>query len=147
MAGRPDRLADQRAAERRGDRQAALLDVALQLADQLVGQLLVGVFVRQLDRRPELHGAARQLGDVDHLGAGDLVLQLHHPALYEALAVAGGMVFGVLRQVAVLAGLGDRPDDLRSGDGLQMLQLFFQPGEALVGHRYLVAHPQIPGSR
>src|ERR1051325_8793021 len=56
-------LADQRARERRGDRDAAGLGVRLRLADDLPYLLLVGVLVDQRDGRAELDGFARQLGD------------------------------------------------------------------------------------
>src|SRR5262249_17453403 len=91
----------------------------------------------------ELDGVARQLGDVDHGGAGDLVLDLGEPTLDEALALARGMIFGVLREVAVLARLRDRLDDRRALDKLQMLRLFLQPGIALRSHRDLV-HANVP---
>ena len=81
-------LADQRARERRGDRDAAGLGVGLRLADDLPHLLLVGVLVDQRDGRAELDGVAGQLGDVDHLGARELVLELGDAALVDATAVS-----------------------------------------------------------
>ena len=63
----------------------------------------------------ELDLLARQLADVDHLGAAKFVLDLGDPALNEALPLAGRLVFGVFRQVAVAARFLDRPDDLEGG--------------------------------
>src|SRR3712207_7754316 len=50
-----------------------------------VGLLLLGVLVDELDRRAELDAVARELGDVDHLGARDQALELQDPALVESL--------------------------------------------------------------
>src|SRR3569623_2675396 len=58
-------LADQRARERRGDGDAALLGVGLGFADDLVDALLLGVLVDQRAGRTEHNGVARQLRDVD----------------------------------------------------------------------------------
>src|SRR6476661_8631359 len=77
------RLADQRARERRGDRDAALLGVSLRLADDLPHLLLVGVLVDQRHGRAELDGVAGELRDVDDLGARELVLELRNAALVE----------------------------------------------------------------
>src|SRR5262249_11340277 len=76
LNGVADGLADQRARQRRGDREALGLDVRLVLADDLVGALLVGVLVDEGDGRAELDHLARELGNVDDLGARDLVLEL-----------------------------------------------------------------------
>ena len=118
-----DALADERTRQRRGHREPAVADVGLVLADDLKGLLLVGLLVRERDGRAELDHRARQLGDVDDLGAGDLVLELDDPALDEALPFARRVVFGVLREIAVLARFGDGADDRRPLDGFQPLQL------------------------
>src|SRR5205823_14800978 len=91
-------LADQRARQGRGDRQPAVLDIGLVLADDPEGLLLVGFFVGQGDGGAEFYDRARQFGDVDDLGAGDLVLELGEAALDKALAIAGGVIFRILGQ-------------------------------------------------
>ena len=78
--------------------------------------------------------------DVDDLGAAELVLELHHPALDEALALARGVVLGVLGEIAMLPRLGDRLDHGRTLDLLQALQLPAQPDVAIGRHRNLVRH-------
>ena len=52
-----------------------------------------------------------------------LRLDLLDAALDEALLLARGVIFGVLRQIAVAARLGDRLDDARALLGLQPLEL------------------------
>src|SRR6185312_10576246 len=84
-------LADQGARDWRGERDAALLGVGFHIAHDLVLALLVGVLVHQSDGGAELHAPARQFGNVDHVGAADLVFQLQHAAFDEALALLGGM--------------------------------------------------------
>src|SRR5690606_19126866 len=79
---------DQGLAERRADRQQALLHLGLLRPDDLVHDFLVGLLVDQLDPGAELDGAATLLADVDDRGAGQLVLDLEHAALDEALALA-----------------------------------------------------------
>src|SRR6266403_1191329 len=54
-------LADQRARQGRGDRNAALLGVGFRLADDLPHRFLVGVFVDQRHGRAELDGVAGEL--------------------------------------------------------------------------------------
>jgi hypothetical protein len=71
------------------------------LADDLVARRVLGVLVDDADRRAELDLLARQFRDVDHLGAGDLVLDLGDLAFDPALTLLGGMILGVFRQVAM----------------------------------------------
>jgi hypothetical protein len=71
-----DRLADQRARHRGGHRQAALADIGFVLADNLIDGLFLGLIVFEGDRRAEFDDLARQLRDVDDLGARDFVLKL-----------------------------------------------------------------------
>ena len=52
-----------------------------------------------------------------------VVLELLDPALDEALLLPGGVVLGVLAQVAVGARLGDRLDDARPVLALEPLEL------------------------
>ena len=94
-------LADQRARQRRGDRDAALLGVGLGLAHDLPDLLFLGVFVHQRDGGAELDGIARELGDIDDVGARELVLELRDAALVDRLGFLGGVILGVLREVAM----------------------------------------------
>ena len=90
------------------------LDVGLVHADDLVGGFLFGLLVHQPDMRAELHVVAGQRRRVDHLDRGDDLLEFGDAALDEGLAFARGVVFGVFRQVAMRARLGDRADDRRA---------------------------------
>src|SRR6478609_11788193 len=121
-------LADQRARQRRGDGDAALLGIGFRLADDLPHRFLVGVFIDQRDRRAELDGVAGQLGDVDDVGARKLVLQLGDAAFVVGLLFLGGVIFCVLRQIAMGARLRDVLDDARTLHLLALLQLIFQGG-------------------
>jgi len=128
-------LADEAARDRRVDRDAALLDVGLVVADDLVHRRGLALFL-QLDGRAE-HAAAvgvEQLG-IDHLRVAELRLELRDAALDEALLLARRVVFGVLREVAVRARLGNHLAHMRPLDGLQALQLRAQQLGASRGHR------------
>src|SRR5690606_9416209 len=118
-------LADQRPRHRRGHRNPPLLDVSLQLADDLVGDgRFVVVQVHQLDGGTE-HDARtrRDLGRIDHLRVRQRGFELLDAALDETLLLAGGVVFGVLAQVAMRARLGDGVDHRRALDRLQFFKL------------------------
>src|SRR5262249_23509868 len=97
--------------------------------------LLVGLFVGERDGGAEFDRLARQLGNVDHLGARDLVLELHEATLDEALALACRVVLGILGDVAVVARLGNLLDDRRPIDALDSLQLFLETVESVSRHR------------
>ena len=113
-------LADQRARDRRADRDHALLEVGLVVADDLVGDLGAAVLVLEVDGRAEDDAAVGvERRRVDDLRRGELALDLEDAALDEALLLLGRLVLGVLRQVAVRARLGDRLDDGVALDGLQ----------------------------
>ena len=103
-----DLFADQRARERARDADRARVDVALVGADDAVGDLFLGLRVHQLHGRAEGHlGGALELRGIDHLGAADLVLELLDAPFVEAAALAGGVVLGVLLEIAVRARLAD----------------------------------------
>ena len=61
--------------------------------------------------------------------------RFHQPAFDKALPLARRVVFGVFRQVAVGARLGDRADDRRPLDRFEPLYFLLQPGIPLGGHR------------
>src|SRR3546814_20940305 len=98
----------------------------------------------QGDGGAEFHGVAVEAGDVDHLGAGDLVLPLGHAHFDEALAFARGVVFRVIGEVAVLARFGDGANDLGARRRLEITQLFFPAGENARRHGYIIAPVRKP---
>src|SRR5258705_4480852 len=114
-------LADQRARERRGDGDAALLGVGLDFADDLPDRFLVGVLVDQRDGGAELDGVAGEFRDVDDVGTRELVLDLGNAALIVGLLFLRGMILRVLRKVAMRARLGDVLDDARTLPRLALL--------------------------
>src|SRR5438105_3880014 len=130
-------LVDQRARQRRGDRDAAFLGVGLGLADDLPDLLLIGVLVDQGHGRAELDGVAAELGDVDHVGARELVLELGDLTLVDRLLLLGGVILRVLGEIAVRARIGDLLNDAGTLDLLAMLELVFEHGVALSRHRDL----------
>src|ERR1700676_3055969 len=107
-------LADEGTGERRGDGDLAFLGVGLRLADDLPYCLLVGVLVDQGDGGAKGDGVAGQLRHVDDLGARQLVLEFGDAALVERLRFLRGMIFGVLREIAVRARVGNLLDDART---------------------------------
>src|SRR6185312_1323186 len=131
-------LADHGAGDRRGDRHLAGAHVGLVLADDLVAGLFLGVLVDHADGGAELHLVAGELRDVDDLRPRDLVLDRRDAALDPTLPLLGGVILGVLRQVAVRARLGDRGDGVRPLLGLQTLQFLVEGLVALGGHGHLV---------
>src|SRR6185436_4701552 len=108
----------------------AELDVRLVFADDLVGHGLLAGGVEELDRRAEDHApvVVEERG-VDDLRIRELRLELDDPSFDEALAFTGGLVLGVLRDVALGARFRDRGDHRRAVLGLQPVQL----GAQLVG--------------
>ena len=73
--------------------------------------------------RAELDLLAGELRDVDRIGPGELVLEVRDLPLDQRLAFARRVVFGVFRQVAMLARFRDRTDDGGTLDALERLQL------------------------
>ena len=78
---------------------------------------------------PNLTVEPDSFDDVDHLGALQHVLELDDAALVVRLRLLGGMIFGVLRQIAMRARLGDRLDDARTLDLLAALELRLESGD------------------
>src|SRR4029079_792635 len=91
--------ADQRAPERRIVADPSLVGVGFGLPDELVAHLLL-VFVEQRHRRPENDLVARQGRRVDDHRPPELVLEVGDGRLDLALPLLGGVVFGILRQIA-----------------------------------------------
>jgi hypothetical protein len=106
-------LADESARKRGRDGDLSLFRIRLGLADQLPHLLLRGVLVHQGDGSSELDRVAGELGDVDHFGARKLVLELGDATLVVRLGFLGGVIFGVLGEVAVGARSGNELDDPR----------------------------------
>ena len=71
---------------------------------------------------------------IDDLGARELVFEILDAGLDPPLALFGGVVLGVLAEIAVLAGHADLAADFRALDLLEVLELLPEPGVALGGH-------------
>src|SRR5579885_2390338 len=116
-------LADQRARDRRGHRDAAMFDIGFQIADDLINKSGAAVFVLQFHGGTEHHASARiEPRDVDDFRMRQAGFQFLDAAFQEALLLARGVVFGVLAQIAVCARLRDRRDDARAFHGFQPFQ-------------------------
>src|SRR5262249_23580577 len=102
-------------------------------------QLLAALGVRQGDGGPEDHLVAGELGRVDHVGERELGLDLADARLGQALLLLGGVVVGVLAEVAVAARLFDQLRDARAL-GLELGELFLEAGVPARGHRDLLVH-------
>src|SRR3569833_541394 len=133
-------LADHGAGDRRRNRDAALAGIRFGIADDHVFALFLGVLVDDLDGRPELHGVAAQLLDVDDVGEREQGFELLDAALVEALLLLGGVIFGVFAEIAVGARLGNGGDDARALVSGAMTIILGQRGVAGWGHRNLVGH-------
>src|SRR5262249_17888619 len=119
-----DVLADERAGQRRHDRDAPLRRLRLVRAHDLVADLLA-LLVLEQDRRREGPAVPRR-GRLDDVGGADLSLELGDAPLDERLLLARRVVLGVLGKVAVGPGLGDRLGDGVPVDTLQAIELVAQ---------------------
>src|SRR5205807_2564780 len=95
-------LADQAAGDGAGDADPDFLQVGLDLPHDAVLRALAGFGVLQLDGGAEHHPVARQPTHVDHLRPGQAIFQHLDAPLDVRLLLLGGVVLGVLAQVAVL---------------------------------------------
>src|SRR5437868_2336950 len=87
------RFADQRARNRRADRDLPVLDIGFVVADDLIAHALAGVGVFQLDRRAKDNPAlAVNRARVDHMRVGELVLDVADARFDEALPIFRGIV-------------------------------------------------------
>src|SRR6266478_1976569 len=128
-----DVLADERAGQRRHDRDAPLGRVGLVRADDLVADLLAVLVLEQHGRG---EGDAVPRGRrIDDLGASDLPLELGDPALDERLLLARRVILGVLGDVAVRPRFGDRLGDGVSVDALEAIELVAQTLVPRARHR------------
>ena len=71
---------------------------------------------------------------VNDLGGGQLAFDFLDAAFNEALAVLGGLVFGVFAQVALCARLGNGVDDPGTLDGLEFVKFGFELFRAALGN-------------
>src|SRR6266403_580860 len=128
-------LAHQCARDGRGHRDAPGADIRLILTDHLVRHPRAVRLVFQLHQRTEDHLAGvGKLAGFDNLGVAQLVLDILDAALDESLLLARGVILGVLGQVPVPAGLGDRLDDARPAFRLQPRELGAQRRGAAQRH-------------
>src|SRR5690606_35161527 len=113
-------LADERAGHRAGDRNEVRTDIGFDVPDDLVGDAFAGFQVLDFDGGAK-DGLAVQVegGWVDDLRVRQRAFEFEDAALDKGLALAGGVVFGVLGQIALGACLGDGIDDFGPVDGLQ----------------------------
>ncbi len=94
----------------------------------------------ELDLGAELDLAPAELGGIDHLGARERLLEEGDAGHDHALLVLGGVVLGVLLEVAVLARDANFLLHLRRIDLFEALELLAEPRLPLGCHRNLVGH-------
>ena len=111
-----------------------LADVCLVLAHDGVGDALLGLDVDQHHGGAEHHPLARQLAGVDHLRAGQAVLELAQARLDLALPLLGGVVLRVLGDVAVGSRGLDLAHDARALLRAQAPKLLLEQRVAARGH-------------
>src|SRR5262249_42161809 len=123
------RLAHERAADRRRQRDLTARGVDLLGEDDLVRHQLVGVRIRVGELHPATvrHHAARNRRHRVHRELADASLELRDPGTHEVLPVLRGLVLGVLREVAVRRRcrqlLGEPEGELVLQVGLLLLEL------------------------
>src|SRR5438034_9225114 len=88
----------------------------------------------------ELDGVAGKLGNVDHIGTADLILELGDARFKPALLFLCGMIFGVFGEIAMRARFFDRSDDTGALDHLQMFDLVHHCGVTRLSHWNLFHH-------
>ena len=125
-------VADERAADRRRRRDPARLGIRFVRADDRVGDGLPVVLEVTTDPSPTVEPAA---GRIDDDRRPQPRLDRLDPALEERLLLPGGVVVGVLLEVAVLLGRPDPGDDLAAADVRQLVELGPQPRGAVGGER------------
>src|SRR5690606_20493528 len=105
----------ERAGDGAGHRDLAGADVGFDVADDLVGQAFTAFDFLDFDRRAE-NGAAihAQGGGIDDLRVRERTFQFLDASFYERLTFTGGIVFGVLGEIALGARFSDGVDHLRA---------------------------------
>ena len=79
-------------------------------ADDLISALLFRLLIHDGNFSTELNTVTGQVGDVDDLSQADLAFQLADACLDHALAVFGCVVFGILREITMLASFSNSLD-------------------------------------
>src|SRR5437763_4024041 len=130
---------DQSAGDGARDADAALLQIGFRPSHDGVLRALPGLGSLELHRGPEHDPIDGEARDVDDLRAPPPVLQHLDPPFDVRLPFLGGVVLGVLAQVAVISRDGDLLDDARALDGLEALDLALDGVGAGFGHRDVVA--------
>src|SRR3569833_3412166 len=130
-------LADEGTGDGRTHRYAPLFDVGHKNTDEQKTHQDARQHHKENHCGTEHHLAVGiQTCDVDDLRVGEFRLDFGNAALDEALLLFGGMVFGVLLQIAVRTRLGDRIDDARPRYRFEPLQFFTQALRARCRERY-----------
>ncbi len=83
----------------------------------------------------------------DDLGAVETRAQRADPRLEEALLVLGRVVLEILREVAELAGLGDRGDDVATPRAFELGQLGAERVGLALGQKLVLYHLDLPPRR
>ncbi len=121
-----DLLADEAFGDRGGEGDLTSLEVgAFGLGDDGVGHLGVGLGVENGDTAEELDGRGVELRGVYDSAVGDCCLELHDFGFEMCLSLFGGIILGVLGEVAFVARLGYGRDDFRTLDALECGEFVF----------------------
>ena len=100
----------------------------------LVVDLVTAIDIEQLNARPEADGVARDHPLVDVGKRLPLVVKTRQLGLHQFLALLGGIVLGVLAEVAVRRRFGELTRQLHLELTLQRLDLVFQFLEEFVSY-------------
>ncbi len=133
----PLALANQGTRNGRADGNQAGVDIGFHLADNLVRHLRFLLQVQQINGGTKDHLAVGiDVGDINDLGIGQIGFYLRNPPLDETLLFLGGMIFGILAEIAVCPCFGNSLNNPRPLLTLQVIELLPQFFCALCCNRY-----------
>ena len=103
-----------------------LLGVGFFARHQKIGDLGTSLDVQNHYARTQTHTIVRDLGHIDHREVRQAFLQLTQAGVELTLPLLGGVILGILAQVAMRAGLQDLPWQLVAQFILQRVDFFLQ---------------------
>src|SRR6185369_10573755 len=131
-------VSDQGLTDRRSTGDFSEFDIGFFLADDLVANLFFARRVVKSNGRAENDLVRFEIGKIDNIGTGKLILKLLDTPLYETLPVLCGIVLRIFRKIAMCTGLGNILNNLGALFADHPLELFLQRLMTLFCHWYRV---------
>ena len=140
-----DLAADQGCADRALIADAVQVHISLGGAGQVVllGVLKIIALGQDLDMHANRGSIVGQLALVHDAGQLEGGLQIGNAGLHRSLLLLGGIVLGVLAQIAIAAGDLDLVGNFLTLDGAQVFQFLFQFIIALAGNDNFFSHSSV----